>query len=108
MTSKHSCCGMPENKSGKCRMAKPKKENAELVQIFWAASPEAYFDQFTVAPVTGCTPKTLECDRWRKRGIPFRKVSGRVLYKKSDVINWLESYALVTSTSEYPQEESHD
>jgi len=60
-----------------------------------------------VASVVDCSTKTLECNRWRGKGIPFRKVNGRVLYQKHDVINWLESYALVTSTSEYDKETHH-
>jgi hypothetical protein len=35
----------------KQRTSKPKKTDAELVQLFWLAPPEAFFDQFTVAPV---------------------------------------------------------
>lgn len=73
----------------------------ELISSFWQSPDEAYFDQGTVAPVIGCMPKTLERDRWRGQGIPFRKVGGRVLYQKKDVIQWLNSHALVTSTSEY-------
>ncbi|RUQ85044.1 DNA-binding protein [Legionella septentrionalis] len=91
----------------KQRTSKSKKTDAELVQIFWLAPPEAYFDQFTVAPVTGRTSKTLECERWKKSGIPFRKIGGRVLYQKKDVTYWLESHKLVTSTSEYEQGVNH-
>lgn len=91
----------------KQRSSKPKKTETELIQSFWLAPPEAYFDQFTIAPVTGRMPKTLECDRWKKSGIPFRKIGGRVLYQKRDVIHWLESHALVTSTSEYKRGVSH-
>lgn len=89
------------------RTKKAKPSIAELIQLFWSSPPEAYFNQLTVAPVTGCSPKTLECDRWKRNGIPFRKVGGRVLYKKIDVIRWLESHALVESTSQYTQEVAH-
>jgi len=82
---------------------KPKKSEQEQVQIFWNAPMEALFGDNTIAPVTGRSVKTLQCDRWRKSGIPFRKVCGRVLYSKSDVIAWLESHPLVQSTSEYKQ-----
>lgn len=92
----------------KKRLTKQKNSNEELIRQFWSAPAEAYFNQFTIAPVTGRTSKTLECDRWKKCGIPFRKVGGRILYKKSDVINFLESHALVTSTSQYNQEVRND
>lgn len=93
--------------SSKPRTTKFKKSDAELVEIFWAAATEAFFGQETVAPVTNKSIKTLECDRWRGAGIPYRKVGGRVLYQKRDVINWLESHALVLSTSEYKREVKH-
>jgi hypothetical protein len=98
---------LPVASARKKRVAKIKKTDAELVQLFWDASFEAFFGQETIAPVTNKSIKTLESDRWRGRGIPYRKVSGRVLYQKRDVINWLESHVLVTSTSEYNQVNQH-
>jgi hypothetical protein len=94
--------------SRKRRTLKSKKSDAELVQFFWFAPQEAYFDQFTIALVVGRAPKTLECDRWQGRGLPFRKIRGRVLYKKSEVIGWLEGHERVTSTSEYKGGLDHD
>ena len=90
--------------SRKQRTTKSKKSDIELVDIFWTASIEAFFNQETIAPVTNKSIKTLEADRWRGKGIPYRKIGSRVLYQKRDVINWLESHAVVTSTSEYNQE----
>lgn len=92
----------------KRRTLPPHRSPSELVQIFWSAPKEAFFGQETVAPVTNKSTKTLECERWRGSGIPYRKVGGRVLYQKCDVINWLESHALVRSTSELSQEVHHD
>lgn len=85
----------------KARAIKPKKSNVELVAIFWALPTEALFGQETIAPVTNKSIKTLEGDRWRGTGIPYRKIDGRVLYQKKDVVAWLESHELVTSTSAY-------
>lgn len=83
------------------RTPKPKKTDAELVAEFWTAPNEALFGQETVAPVLNRSIKTLESDRWRGKGIPFRKCKGRINYKKADVLNWIEAYELVTSTSQY-------
>lgn len=83
------------------RSSKQKNTFADLVKDFWQAPEEAYFDQRTIAPVTGRSIKTLECDRCRKSGIPFRKVRGKILYQKKNVIEWIESYPLVSSTNEY-------
>lgn len=91
----------PSDSSKRTRIKKIKKSGEELVTLFWNAPTEALFGQETVAAVIKKSTKTMECDRWRGTGIPYRKCSGRVLYKKADVIAWIESHQLVTSTSEY-------
>jgi hypothetical protein len=85
------------------RNIQDKKSPSELVQTFWNAPMEALFSDAAISPVTGRSVKTLQCDRWRGLGIPFRKILGRVLYRKADVIAWLESHPLVLSTSNYEQ-----
>ena len=71
-------------------MDKNKKTPAELSQIFWAASDECLFTQATVAAVLQRGTKTLERDRWKNSGLPYRKLLGSVLYKKSEVLEWIE------------------
>jgi len=83
------------------RIFKIKKSDSELIQFFWSSPIAAFFNDEVIAPVIGCSRKTLQCDRWKKCGLPFRKIGGRVLYQKKDVITWLESHKLVNSTSEY-------
>jgi hypothetical protein len=85
-----------------------KKPDAELVQIFWNAPLEARFGEDTVAAVTQRNVKTLQCYRWKRSGIPFAKVLGRVLYRKSDVVDWLNSFGVVSNTSEYATKEGHN
>lgn len=91
----------------KPRTSIPRPSGIELIKVFWAAPIEAFFGQEVIAPVSNKSIKTLESDRWRGLGIPYRKIGGRVLYQKQDVVRWLESHALVTSTSEYKQEVKH-
>jgi hypothetical protein len=91
----------------KKRFSKHVKTDFEAIQLFWMASLEAYFNQGVIALITGRSVKTLECYRWKKSDIPFRKVGGRVLYQKKDVIEWLENHQLVTSTSAYSREVSN-
>ena len=86
--------------SRKSRLVKTRKSKTEHVQNFWVAPSEALFNQETVAAVFCLSTKTLECDRWRGTGIPYRKIGGRVLYRKADVIQWLEGHRLVNSTSD--------
>lgn len=94
----HQSTKLPKQKF---RVSRTKKPDMELVQDFWSAPMEAFFNQETVAPVTNKSIKTLESERWRGTGIPYRKMGGRVLYQKKDVTKWLESHVLVISTSEY-------
>lgn len=111
MKNTHDHHGSPllnTQKSKIPRKISPRKTDSELINIFWSAPQKSFFGQETIAPVINKSIKTLENDRWRKKGIPYRKVDGRVLYQKCDVINWIESYALVTSTSEYKIGEGHD
>lgn len=42
-----------------------------------------------VARVVQTTPDALAQDRYRRRGIPFVKVGGRVRYLREDVIEYL-------------------
>ena len=78
-----------------------KKSPFELVQEFWNAHSLAFFDQNVVAAVRAISIATLENERWRGTGIAFRKISGRVLYRKSDVVSYLEGHDLVINTSQY-------
>lgn len=87
--------------SGRKNSRRRDKVDFELVNAFWGAPAEAFFSQDVVAAVTNRCKKTLECDRWRGKGIPYRKCSGRVLYRKCDIVAWLENHRLVSSTSEY-------
>ena len=83
---------------------KIKKSAAELVQIFWSASPDAFFNQETIASVLGKSAKTLECHRWLKKGIAYRKINCRILYRKSDVVSWLEEHEKVSFARDNKEE----
>lgn len=69
-------------------------EEAELVKIFWAAPMQALFGENTIAAVTQRSVRTLQQDRYSKIGIPFSKMLGRVIYKKSDIIEWIDLFAI--------------
>jgi hypothetical protein len=84
---------------------KSPKTPLQHIQEFWGAPMSAFFGQITIAIVCDCSTATLESNRWRGIGIPYRKISGRVLYRKCDVVQWLEKHALIQSTSEEIKEE---
>lgn len=75
------------------------KSRNELLQEFESAPSTAMFDQNMVAAVRGCSPKTLERDRWAGGGVPFKKIGRLARYAKSDILAWIDQHATVTSTS---------
>ena len=43
-----------------------------------------------VAAVLQTTPASLAQDRYRRRGVPWTKIGGRVRYLRADVLKFLE------------------
>jgi hypothetical protein len=71
-----------------------------LVAQFWAAPPEALFSQRTLAAALDRAESWFEQARVKGTGPAFRKVAGRILYCKSDVLAWLDAHKRVTRTSQ--------
>jgi hypothetical protein len=84
--------------------AQKKKTDIELIAEFWAAPPEALFDQESLVPVVRKSAKWFEHKRYVGGGIPYLKQDRHCLYRKASVLHWLEEHSQeVRSTSEYPQ-----
>ena len=43
-----------------------------------------------IAAVRNVTPALLERERWQRTGPKYLKLVGRVLYRKADVLQWIE------------------
>ena len=43
----------------------------------------------------GLSKKWLANMRWQKRGIPYRKVGGKILYKREDVEEFIERHVIL-------------
>lgn len=67
---------------------------------FWAAPPQAHFSQQTLATALDRAESWFEHARVKGTGPAFRKIGGRILYCKADVLAWLESHKRVTRTSQ--------
>jgi len=80
----------------------PRPEFALLRNLFCEAHPNALLDRKTVAAGLNRSVGWLEQLATKGNGPPFRKVgTHRVLYQKSEVVAWFDSYARrVTSTSD--------
>lgn len=73
----------------------------QLVARFWAAPGEALFGQSVIAPVLDMSEQWCERARFCGGGPKFIKLGRSVVYRKSDVVAWINSHATVSSTSEY-------
>ncbi|MCE3046042.1 DNA-binding protein [Legionella sp. 16cNR16C] len=59
-----------------------------LLNEFESAPHSALFNQQTIAAVLSCSTQLLERNRWAGGGVPYLKIGRKVLYRKSDVLNW--------------------
>ena len=60
---------------------------------FWQAPPEALFKRATIAVVLSKSISWLERKALDGDGPPFRKLDRHALYKKQDVVEFIEKYA---------------
>jgi hypothetical protein len=64
--------------------------SSDPIIVFWTAPPEALFPSSVVAKVRNVSVALLERERWQHNGPKSIKLGGRVLYRKSDVLAWIE------------------
>ena len=54
--------------------------------------PQSYLSTEQAAAFLGCSPKTLEADRCRRRwNVPFLRLGRRIVYDAAALKAWLES-----------------
>jgi hypothetical protein len=53
-----------------------------------------YINEKAVSDITGFSISHLQNMRWLGKGMPYYKVSKKVLYRKSDVIEYLERHRI--------------
>jgi len=63
---------------------------AEMKKSFWGSPMDALFNRKTISVVTGYCMSWLANQAWQKKGIPYLKSARRCLYRKSDVLKWLD------------------
>ncbi len=62
--------------------------------------PDGRLDRANAALYTGFSIKTLAMHACAGTGPKFRKIGGRVFYRRDDLDTWLESFATVSSTAQ--------
>jgi hypothetical protein len=68
-----------------------------LRQEFWSSPPQALFPTKHVAAARHVSIALLERERWLGIGPKSVKLGRRVLYRKSDVLDWIAAQDLARS-----------
>lgn len=84
-------------------MSKIKLNRLQLINEFESAPGSMLFNQNTLAAILDCSTQLLERNRWTGEGVPYLKIGGKVLYRKSDVIEFLQQQKVYRSTSDQGQ-----
>lgn len=77
-----------------------KLSRLHLLNEFEFAPTSALFNQHTLAAVLDCSTQLLERNRWEGKGVPYLKIGHKVLYRKSDVLSFLQQQKIYRSTSD--------
>jgi len=84
-------------------MTAKKPSRLHLLNEFESAPQSALFSQQTIAAVLSCSTQLLERNRWAGIGVPYLKIGRKVLYRKSDVLDFLQQQKVYHSTSDEGQ-----
>lgn len=84
-------------------MSKIKLNRLQLINEFESAPDSMLFNQNTLAAILNCSTQLLERNRWAGEGVSYLKIGGKVLYRKSDVLEFLQQQKIYRSTSDQGQ-----
>lgn len=84
-------------------MSITKLSRLDLLNEFDSAPESALFNQRTIAAVLSCSTQLLERNRWAGTSVPYLKIGRKVLYRKSDVVGFLQQQKVYRSTSDENQ-----
>ncbi|HAT2147263.1 helix-turn-helix domain-containing protein [Legionella pneumophila] len=84
-------------------MSKTKLNRLALISEFESAPDSMLFNQNTLAAILDCSTQLLERNRWAGEGVPYLKIGRKVLYRKSDVLSFLQQQKIYRSTCDQGQ-----
>lgn len=84
-------------------MSKLKLSRLQLINEFESAPDSMLFNQNTLAAILDCSTQLLERNRWAGQGVPYLKIGRKVLYRKSDVLMFLQQQQVYRSTADESQ-----
>lgn len=84
-------------------MSIQKPTRLHLLNEFDSAPESALFNQQIIAAVLSCSTQLLERNRWAGTSVPYLKIGRKVLYRKSDVLGFLQQQKVYRSTCDEGQ-----
>ncbi|MDX2347166.1 MAG: DNA-binding protein [Legionella sp.] len=84
-------------------MSTKKVSRILLLNEFESAPDSALFNQATLAAILNCSTQLLERNRWAGEGVPYLKMGRKVLYRKSEVLGFIQQLKTYHSTSDQGQ-----
>ncbi|QDP73061.1 helix-turn-helix domain-containing protein [Legionella israelensis] len=87
-------------------MPAQKPSRLNLLNEFESAPKSALFNQQTITAVLSCSTQLLERNHWAGGGVPYLKIGRKVLYRKSDVLDFLQQQKVYHSTSDEGQSQT--
>jgi len=84
-------------------MSKIKLNRLQLINEFESAPDSMLFNQNTLAAILDCSTQLMERNRWAGEGVPYLKIGRKVLYRKSEVLEFLHQQKVYRSTSDQGQ-----
>ena len=84
-------------------MSTNKLSRLQLINEFESAPNSTLFNQNTLAAILNCSTQLLERNRWAGEGVPYLKMGRKVLYRKSEVLAFLQQLKTYRSTSDQGQ-----
>ncbi|KTD81344.1 hypothetical protein Lwal_1053 [Legionella waltersii] len=77
-----------------------KLSRLQFLNEFESAPVSGLFNQQTLAAVLNCSTQLLERNRWAGAGVSYIKIGRKVLYRKSDILDFLQQQKIYRSTSD--------
>jgi hypothetical protein len=84
-------------------MSKKEISRLQLINEFESAPNSTLFNQNTLAAILHCSTQLLERNRWAGEGVPYLKMGRKVLYRKSEVLGFIQQLKTYHSTSSQGQ-----
>ena len=81
-------------------MSTQKTSRIHFLNEYELSPLSALFNQKTIAAVLSCSTQLLERNRWAGGGVPYLKIGRKVLYRKCDVLDYIQQQVYHSSSEQ--------